>query len=587
MNLFVKKKILFYHFFFLFSYCFSQSISYVPVLGAMKSDGFSMYIRSSDASDVRLDLSIDQTFSQTLTFNDVINTIKDSSVIISASGLQPNTLYYYRVYLDNSLVYSSTAKTFNLDGSKDNLVFGVGSCVSPYYSSYIFNTISSHSPSFFIYTGDWGYPDHTYGTSSTLFPDVPGAIENSYRDRYSDPIAASFYSNTPIDYVYDDHDFIHDNCSGSTFSSASFNSSSNVTSMYETPYSDNLKRKMVAAYVDYFPHYNLPDTSHGIYHSFVVGNCEFFVLDLRFNRTPNSDCFTLDTSINEWSYTPDSTHTILGDDQKYWLANEMLNSTADWKFIISSVTYNKSLQLIMDLMIFFQNNTFTYNNNTVSAAFMASIMADNWAGYKIDREWLYDYCQLNSIDNVIVLSGDTHTSAIDDGENAGFPEMMAANLAQENSKLVYYLDSIYYKPLFNIGGQGINNNNYNFTFGKVDVFGEDSCRLTIIDEFDQVVCTHTVLSSIYSDVESEESSAFHFNIYPNPALNEINITSSNLANVNIRLYDMKGRVVVNKENVDPTNLILNVKDLNNGMYAIEIKNTQLGKYFSKTIMILH
>jgi hypothetical protein len=36
---------------------------------------------------------------------------------------------------------------------------------------------------------------------------------------------------------------------------------------------------------------------------------------------------------------------------------------------------------------------------------------------------------------VIWLSSDSHTSTIDDGENAAFPELMAKNLGQTNSRL--------------------------------------------------------------------------------------------------------------------------------------------------------
>ena len=576
----------FFYLFLLSTFCFSQSISLGPIIGAMKSDGFSMYVRSTDASNVELKLSANQSFSQSSSFSGLINVNKDSSVVISVTGLQPNTLYYYRVYLDNSLSYTSSVKTFNLDGSRDDLVFGVGSCVFPSYSSHVLNSFNLHSPSFFIYTGDWTYPDYSYGTSSNLYPSMPGKIESSYHDRYSDTNVANLFSTIPVDYVYDDHDFIKDNCSGSSYSNSSYNSITNTTNFLETTYPDSLKSKVVAAYMDYFPHYNLPDTSSGIYHSFMVGNSEFFVLDLRYNRTSNTNCFTLDPVSGEWSYTPDSTHTILGDSQKSWLSNELLNSTADWKFIISSVTYNKSLQLIMDLMIYFQNNTFTYNNNVVSAAYMASILADSWAGYKLDRDWLYDYCQQNSIDNVIVLSGDTHTSAIDDGENAGFPEMMAANLAQQNSRLAYYLDSIYYKPLFNAGGQGIFNNNFNFTFGKVEVFKEDSCRLSIIDEYNDLICSHTVLSSIYNSVEKKDAFS-QFKIFPIPAVNEINITANNSTKVDVNLYDVKGQLVLVKKNVDPTHIILNVKDLKNGIYNLEIKNMELSKYFARTIIVLH
>jgi len=49
------------------------------------------------------------------------------------------------------------------------------------------------------------------------------------------------------------------------------------------------------------------------------------------------------------------------------------------------------------------------------------------------------FCQRHGIQNVIRLSGDSHTSAINDDKNAGFPELMAGNLRQTNSRLAWLM----------------------------------------------------------------------------------------------------------------------------------------------------
>ena len=340
----------------------SQTISHGPVIGGVSSTEFKIYVRSIDAVNVKVEVSESMLFLNPISVTSNIDFQNDSSTIITVSGLQPNTEYYYKVFLDNVHVFNDQISTFPNDGQIGNYVFGVGSCVSHNHPQQIVDVIRMNYPSLFIYTGDWGYPDQLYGNSSNYFPSIPGAIEKSYHDRYSDMYAKSMLSSIPIDYVYDDHDFVKDNCSGQSASSVYFNPNTQQTSLNEYAYPYSLKRNSVNGYNNYFPHYDLPDTSNGIYHSYKMGNAEFFVLDLRYSRTANTACFSQDSTAR-WFFDPDPSHTILGSAQKQWLTNKLLNSTADWKFIVSPVTYNKSFSQIMNLMIALQDFNFNIITN--------------------------------------------------------------------------------------------------------------------------------------------------------------------------------------------------------------------------------
>jgi hypothetical protein len=93
------------------------------------------------------------------------------------------------------------------------------------------------------------------------------------------------------------------------------------------------------------------------------------------------------------------------------------------------------------------------------------------------------------------FSGDSHTSAINDDKNAGFPELMAGNLRQTNSRLAWLMDNAGPLPstfcpqanlsqsfaLWNAGGQGLGNKNFNNAYGRMEVFGQDSVRLSLVD----------------------------------------------------------------------------------------------------------
>ncbi|RMD95788.1 MAG: T9SS C-terminal target domain-containing protein, partial [Calditrichaeota bacterium] len=95
------------------------------------------------------------------------------------------------------------------------------------------------------------------------------------------------------------------------------------------------------------------------------------------------------------------------------------------------------------------------------------------------------------IENVIMLSGDSHTAAIDDGANALFPEIMAGALDRTNSREVALAQSFALNK-WNRGGQTIERNNFNSHYGRVTVFGQDSVRMELIDEFGELITRYTL-----------------------------------------------------------------------------------------------
>jgi alkaline phosphatase D len=90
----------------------------------------------------------------------------------------------------------------------------------------------------------------------------------------------------------------------------------------------------------------------------------------------------------------DPNRTILGDVQMQWLKDQLGNSTAQWKIIGNQVMF-APLELPAIPIIFPQGGI---------------INADQWDGYRADREELVEYIHDNDIDNTVVLTGDIHTS---------------------------------------------------------------------------------------------------------------------------------------------------------------------------------
>jgi alkaline phosphatase D len=112
------------------------------------------------------------------------------------------------------------------------------------------------------------------------------------------------------------------------------------------------------------------------------GPLDIFLLDLRSERDP-------------WQAPDGPDKTMLGDQQWEWLKAELLASTAPFKMIVSSVPFNPTPE-----------------------------KPDAWFGYEYERQLVLGWLAENQIRNVFVVSGDIHTGgAIDDGTNAGLPEM--------------------------------------------------------------------------------------------------------------------------------------------------------------------
>ena len=303
----------------------------------------------------------------------------------------------------------------------------------------------------------------------------------------------SLFKIAPVDYVYDDHDFMNDNSSSATssfFIPYKPNQFSSDFFLEEVPNPENARTNSIKGYKENMPGYDLPNESRGIYHKFTYGNTEVFALDLRSQRSPNLEAFIKDTITGLWEFNPLQTHSILGRDtspgngesQLDWFLNSLKNSTAEWKFIMSSVPFNRSqskgIELGMALQNVPLNIPFGNYPQGITGFYAALELCDKWVGFPSDIDTVLHFININNIKNVIILSGDSHNAAIDDGLNAGLPEIMAGGLDIPNSKEVAFFEALGIH-IWDKGGQGITTQNFNNSFGMVTVYGNDSVKLAL------------------------------------------------------------------------------------------------------------
>ncbi|GIV25303.1 MAG: hypothetical protein KatS3mg026_0995 [Bacteroidia bacterium] len=453
----------------------------------------------------------------------------------SWSGLTPTTRYYWRVYRPSIDTLVGTFRTFPPDTFRGYLRFAFGSCqafgYAPPTSEPIFSVMAQDTPWLFIQCGDWGYPDLRYyrlPQDSTTFAQWWDTIVASYYARYGGSDIQQIFRTTPVDYVYDDHDYINDNASAATSPYIS------DTLIREFRFPSYARRHIIQAYSQFFPHYPLPDTSQGIYHRIRLGQAEIFVCDNRASRSPDLNALAWRGDTVFFIRPPG--HSMLGSAQLQWLLEGLRTSTATWKFVITGVAFNRGYRQILEAL----SGNYALQQCRLpglgNGAMLLAGLMDTWAAFAQEQDSILRYLQHHNIRNVIWLSSDSHTSAIDDGTNAGVPELMAGNLRQQNSQLAWLMANAgsllpalcpqanfsQNFAVWNAGGQGLGNSNFNDAYGRVEVFGEDSVRLSIVDVNGTVVASLTLRPGQAAALQKTHPlPADRFRVYPTPAQDKI------------------------------------------------------------------
>lgn len=271
-------------------------------------------------------------------------------VSLEVEGLLPSTEYWYAVessgVIDSSAEDVGSFRTFASGAFSYSFV--VSSCAKN-SDHPVYEAMRKLDPLFYINMGDLHYRDIN---STSIY---------AYREAYevevlSKEAAAKLFREVPIVYIWDDHDFAGNDSDADFIGKAAAR----------------------LAYQEYVPHYPLTAGSGNVpvYQSFTVGRVRFIITDLRSEREE---------------------HTIMSQEQRQWLYNEMLNAQNSNQLIawVSTVPYIGS-----------------HN--------------DTWGGYSDDRRELASFLR-NNIINMFILGGDAHMIAIDNGEHSDFSPGLKKN----------------------------------------------------------------------------------------------------------------------------------------------------------------
>ena len=399
---------------------------------------------------VTWEIATDNQFKQNLKTGMVETTKTDDfTVKVDATGLQANTIYYYRFRFGNKI--SSVGQTKTLPISTNKVTFAVCSCSNyPAGYFYVYREMAKQNVDVIIHLGDYIYEYGADGYAAedaaklgrTLPTDNNKEIIklDDYRKRYAlyrqDKDLQAAHQRHPFIVIWDDHELAND-----TWRDGAENHQSD-----EGSFSD---RKLAAlqTYFEWMPIRPVTSTDHlNIYRQFNFGSLvELTMLDTRIiardKQLEYADYMTA-AGLNAQKFQTDLTdpkRTLMGYTQRDWLVDKLKQSTATWNVIGQQVLMSKMwipAELLLSLgqitsggasaeTLAKMNAQITelvtlklrleQGDPTLTAQEKARVTTvvpynlDAWDGYYAERETVYEnLASLNK--KVIVLAGDTHNA---------------------------------------------------------------------------------------------------------------------------------------------------------------------------------
>lgn len=351
--------------------------------------------------EVAIDVSADETFT-TLVYSDVASAPADHdhSVHATVEGLEPDTWYWYRFRLGE--YESPPARTRTLPASGDApLRLGFSSCQNWESGGYAAHAhLAEADLDLFVWLGDYIYE---YGPGNGGVVGSAGLRQHTtpevtdlagYRQRYalykSDPALQAHHQARPWIVTWDDHEIDNDHAG---LSAEDGQDEQNFLARRRAAHQawwENMPVRLDAPQGDRFE----------IHRTIRWGDLvDLHMLDGRQYRDPQpTDGESVpipgagDGVRRIGPTARDPQHSMLGPEQRAWLENEVRTSTATWS-VLGNQVYMHGL------------DAFPGDHPATNT--------DTWDGYHGERQVLLRALSESS-ENLVVLSGDFHSSTVAD-----------------------------------------------------------------------------------------------------------------------------------------------------------------------------
>jgi alkaline phosphatase D len=364
----------------------------------------------------------------------------DYTAKVDVGGLRPGTAYFYRFRFRNTNSVVGRTRTLP-EGSIAQASFAVFSCSN--YPAGFFHAYREAAQRDFdavLHLGDYIYEYGPGGDAEALgrLPEPPREILSlsDYRTRYaqyrSDADCHAVHAAHPFIAVWDDHEIAND---------AWREGAENHDPATEGPYAQR-RRDAVQAYFEWMP-IRPPSTPQEIYRDFRFGDLvDLFMLDTRhIGRDLQLDFadFTTGEIVDAEAVraaAADPARTLLGEEQKDWLIDRLINAQSTWQVLGQQVIMGRAeapapivrairagdttngIQVLLAAVAAKQKDP--ADRTPEEEALLAQAVPynlDAWDGYAAEREEIFEQArQLQR--RLVVLSGDTHNSWANQLRNA-------------------------------------------------------------------------------------------------------------------------------------------------------------------------
>jgi phosphodiesterase/alkaline phosphatase D-like protein len=279
------------------------------------------------------------------------------TVRFSVDGLDPARTYHYVVQVEGQPVSQQAGSVRTFPEGAGSFTVAFGSCSRSGSNGSVFDAIGHTDPIAYLELGDIHY--------ANVRDDDLGAFLAAWDSVLTPPAQSALYRSTSSAYIWDDHDYGGNDADRTAPSRPAAH----------------------AAYRGVVPHYPLaPGAESGtgpVHQAFSIGRVRFLLTDARSERDPASE--------------PDGPDkTMLGEAQVRWLTDQLRASRDD------------GVPLTVWL-------------NATPWIDAAEPGEDTWGGYADERERIATAIgDLGMADRLLMLSGDAHMVALDDGTNSGY-----------------------------------------------------------------------------------------------------------------------------------------------------------------------
>lgn len=346
------------------SFAAAPYIDLGPMLGHIGPESASIWLKGSGPGIPSLVVGQEEDLSDGKRHaGPALSSEKDFIESITVDGLAADTRYFYALALDDEIVTPRPFPAFTTAskiGTAERIRIAFSSCLGQegIAPAAAWAQLDAHANAdLVLLLGDNHYADTTARDGQA----------QAYFDHRSLPGFRSISARLPIYAIWDDHDY------GPNDSDATAEG----------------KEESLKTFKQFWPNPSFGEEQNpGIYYKFKRGQVEFFMLDVRYHRSPNK-------------MIDDGTKTMLGERQWAWLKDSLEASEAKTKIIASGSEWQ--------------------SNGHV----------DSWTSYPRERDAFFDFLREKEITGIFLISGDRHFTG---GYQIGgeFIEVTAGPLGAKN-----------------------------------------------------------------------------------------------------------------------------------------------------------